>query len=72
MKTSDIIGKKVFDINANEVGKVSYIDFDLTDGMVNSIGISTGLMKKKIEIKPEDIKTVGDTIILNVSKDEIL
>lgn len=48
MKTSDIIGKKVFDINANEVGKVSYIDFDLMDGVVNSIGISIGLMKKRL------------------------
>ena len=71
MKNSDIMGKKVFDINANKVGKVSDIDFDLVDGVINSIEISTGLMKKNIGIKPEDIKTVGDTIILNISKDEI-
>ncbi|MEA1993558.1 MAG: PRC-barrel domain-containing protein [Euryarchaeota archaeon] len=72
MKSSEIAGKKVFDINANEVGKVSYIEFDLMAGVVNSVGISPGLMKKKFEIRPEDIKTVGDTIILNVAKEDLI
>jgi sporulation protein YlmC with PRC-barrel domain len=72
MKASDIMGKKVIDMNANTVGKVSDIEFDLVDGIITSIKISLGLMKKKIEIKPEDIKTVGDTIILNIPKDDIV
>ena len=72
MKASDIIGKKVIDVNANTVGKVSDIEFDLVGGVITSIKISPGLMKKKTAINPEDIKTVGDAIILNIVKDEIV
>lgn len=72
MKSSEIAGKKVLDIDANTVGKVSYIEFDLMAGVVTSVGVSPGFMKKKFEIKPEDIKTVGDTIILNIAKEDLI
>ncbi len=72
MKVSEITGKNVLDINANKVGKVVDIKIDLEEGRIVALQVRPGLMKKKIDIEPEYVKKVGDTIILNVAKDDIL
>ena len=43
MKTKELFGKEVLDINANRVGKVSDIDVDVVQGIVNSMIVKGGL-----------------------------
>lgn len=74
MKTTKIIGKKVLDCNANEIGKVNEIDLDLKTNEINHILISSGelsLRKVVYEVSPDSISKVGDYILLNKSKSEL-
>ena len=74
MKVSDLIGTKVLDKNAMEIGKVSDVDLMPIEGTVNTITVSTGdmwLRNKTFEIKPSNIRQVGDYLILNLEEAEI-
>ncbi len=75
MKTTEIIGKKVLDNNANEIGKVQEIDLELKSSSINKVIIvnsgELNIRKEKYEVNPTDILTVGDYIILNISKSDI-
>lgn len=74
MKTTKIIGKKVLDSNANEIGKVNDIDLDFKSNTINSIIINSGelsLRKIVYKIVPSNISQVGDYILLNIPKSDI-
>ena len=42
MKTNELFGKEVLDINANRIGKVNDIDVDMFQGVVNYMIVKTG------------------------------
>ena len=74
MKVSDLIGTKVLDKNAMEIGKVSDVDLMPMEGTINTITVSTGdmwLRNKTFEIMPSNIRQVGDYLILNLEEAEI-
>lgn len=74
MKVSELLGKKVLDKNAMEIGKVSEVDLMPKEGVINTITVSTGEMwvrNKTFEIKTSDIGQVGDYLILNLEEAEI-
>ncbi len=72
MKVSELIGKKVLDNNAMEMGKVSDVDLMPIEGVVNSITVSTGgLRNKDFEIKTIDIDRVGDYVILKFGGESV-
>lgn len=74
MKITEILGKKVLDSNANDVGKIQDIDLDIKENNINKIFINTNelsLRKVNFEIVPKDISQIGDYVLLNVSKSEI-
>ncbi len=74
MKTSKIIGKKVLDCNANDIGKVQDIDIDIKENNINKVIINSGeisLRKVNYEVTPSMIAQIGDYLLLNISKSEI-
>ena len=74
MKVSELMGRKVLDKNAMEIGKVSDVDLMPKEGIINTITISTGevwVRNKTFEIKSSDIQQVGDYILLNLEEAEI-
>ena len=74
MKTSKIIGKKVLDCNANDLGKVHDIDIDIKSNNINKIIINSGelsLRKVNYEVTPDMISQVGDYLLLNIPKSEL-
>lgn len=74
MKTSELIGKKVLDDNANEIGKIQDIDIELKENNISKVFISSNelsLRKDTLTITPDMISEVGDYLLLNVSKSEI-
>jgi len=74
MKVSELLGRRVLDKNAMEIGKVTDVDLMPKEGTINSITISTGemwLRNKTFEIKPSNILQVGDYLLLNLEEAEI-
>jgi len=70
MKTSELFGKEVLDANANRVGKVADIEFDLSQGVVNNLIVKAGFTKK-LTIPLSSIDKMGDKIILKVKQEEL-
>jgi len=74
MKVSEILGTRVLDKNAVEIGKVSDMIVDPLAGQINIITISTGefgIRKKDVEIKPNEIAVLGDYLLLNIEKSDM-
>jgi len=70
MNTKELFGKEVLDISANRIGKVSDIDFDMQQGIINHIVIKAGLTKK-YHITLDRIDKIGDKIILKIKEEEL-
>ncbi len=70
MKTSELFGKEVLDANANRVGKVTDIEFDLSLGVVNNLIVKAGFTKK-FTIPLSNIDKMGDKIILRIRGEEL-
>ena len=70
MKFEDLKGKEIIDTNGDKVGEVSDVEWNFeinkvvsliaTEGGAAKIGIG-----KKITISYEEIKTIGEKILLN-------
>ena len=74
MKVSELMGIRVLDKNAMEIGKVSDVDLMPKEGTINSIIISNGemwLRNRTFEIKPQNILQIGDYLLLNLEETEI-
>ena len=72
MKISELIGKKVLDDNANEIGKIQDIDINLKENTISEITINPNelsLRKVNFKITPEMVSEVGDYLLLNISKE---
>jgi len=70
MKAKSLIGTKVYDKDAIEIGKISDIEINTSSFSVEKIFIKSG-MTKQHEIGPQHIDRVGDSVILNVKKDDL-
>jgi sporulation protein YlmC with PRC-barrel domain len=70
MHTSEILGKAIIDMNADNVGKVVDVDISLPQWTINHIVVKTGFMKK-LTIGIDKIDKIGDKVILKVTKEEL-
>lgn len=70
MNTKELLGKRVLDVNANKIAKVADMDFNMQEGVINSIVVKAGLTKKS-HISLDKIGKIGDEIMLRISKDEL-
>ena len=62
MKAKELFGKEVFDADANRVGRVVALDFDIQQGIIEHIVVKTGLTKK-YDISLDKADKSGDSII---------
>ena len=68
MKIKEFLGSTVLDKNANEVGKVSNIDFDKETGKIGTVTLTLQnniFSRDELEIDFDDIQTIGAYVILN-------
>lgn len=70
MNTSELFGKEVLDANANKIGKVIDLNFDIQNGMIDSIIIKAGFTKRRA-ISLDKIDKIGDKILLKIVEDEL-
>ncbi|AMK15708.1 PRC-barrel domain-containing protein [Methanobrevibacter olleyae] len=69
MKIKQLLGMMALDSNANEIGKIEDAEFDKEDGKISSITIvlkKNIISSNKIEVGFEDIKNIGDYVLLNI------
>lgn len=73
MKIKNILGMKVLDNNANEVGKINDVEFDVETGKISELTISLkkNLLDKNndINVKYENVKSIGDYLLLDIEID---
>jgi sporulation protein YlmC with PRC-barrel domain len=67
MLLKDILGKEVLDSKGDLSGRVSDMEINLSTGIVRQIFIKSGLFRT-ISLKPDDIITAGDRIIMRHRK----
>ena len=70
MNTKELFSKRVLDVNANKIGKVTDMDFNIQKGLINSIVVKAGLTKK-YHISLDKTGKIGDEIMLKISKGEL-
>ena len=68
MKATDILGKKVIDKNAFEIGKVSDLDVDAEKWTIIGIYISSGILGSDLRVDINDVEKVGDYVTLRIEK----
>ena len=68
MKATDVLGKKVIDKNAFEIGKVSDFDLDTTNWTITGIYVSSGLLGSDLSISIEEVDKLGDYVTLKIEK----
>lgn len=70
MRIKDLLGMQVLDIDAMDIGKVTDVDFNETNGQINKIVVS---LKKNIFSHDEvlvhfdNIKSIGDYVLLKIN-----
>lgn len=73
MKIKNILGMKVLDNKANEVGKINDVEFDVETGKIGEISISLkkNLLDKNndVTVKYENVKSIGDYVLLDIDID---
>lgn len=68
MKVKQLLGMLALDVNANEIGKITDIDFDPASGKIEKLTITLKkniLSNDQIEIDYIEIKSIGDYVLLN-------
>lgn len=68
MNIKEVLGSKVLDKNAYEVGTVSDFDFDQKEGTIKSMVVSLKkgvFSKEELEVAFQDIETIGGYVILS-------
>ena len=68
MNIKEVLGSKVLDKNAYEVGTVSDFNFDQKEGTIKSMVVSLKkgvFSKEELEVAFEDIETIGGYVILS-------
>jgi sporulation protein YlmC with PRC-barrel domain len=70
MKAKDLMGRKVYDKDAIEIGKVNDLELDLSSFTIQKIYIKSGMMSGH-HVTPQNVDRIGDSIILNISKGEL-
>lgn len=70
MNVKKLFSKDVIDTEGNKVGKITDVDIDMARGVINYLIVSTGFLKKS-EMQIDKIKSIGDTILLKIGKDEL-
>lgn len=70
MNVKELLGREVLDSNAEIIGKVSDIEFDINQGVISNVVVKAGMIRK-YDVKFDNIAKIGDKIVLRVSEEEL-
>jgi len=67
----EIKGMDVFDKNGSIIGIVSKVDLFENKNSISALQVNSGVFKKNLVISSDLIQTIGYSVLLNVTKQEI-
>ncbi len=70
MNVKELLGREVLDANAEIIGKVSDIEFDVNQGVISNVVVKAGMIRK-YDVTFDKIEKIGDKIVLRVSEEEL-
>jgi sporulation protein YlmC with PRC-barrel domain len=70
MNLQKLFSLDVIDTNGYKAGKIVDMNVDVMSGRIQNVIVKTGFMTKKT-IGLDKIKNIGDTVILNIKKEEL-
>ncbi len=70
MLVKKFLGKEVISSHGDKVGRVHDVDMDIVAGRVKGVVVRSGL-NTKYKLKLDDIVTVGDTVIIRYSEEDL-
>jgi sporulation protein YlmC with PRC-barrel domain len=70
MNVKELVGREVLDANAETIGRVSDIEFDVDQGVISNIVVKAGMIRR-YDVKFDNIAKIGDKIVLRVSEEEL-
>jgi len=70
MNVKELLGREVLDANAEMIGKVCDIEFDINQGVISNVVVKAGMIRK-YDVKFDNIAKIGDKIVLRVSEEEL-
>lgn len=72
MKIKDLLGMGVVDCEARDVGKISDVHFDSSNGQLTTLVISLKknfISNDNIDVSYDNVKNIGDYVLLNIKVD---
>ncbi len=75
MKVTVLIGKRVLDEDAIEIGRIEDLDVDLKENTIKNVIINAAersIRRDKYEVTSDMIDAVGDYVLLNVPRNELI
>ena len=70
MNVKELLGREVLDANAEIIGRVSDIEFDIDQGFISNVVVKAGMIRK-YDVKFDNIAKIGDKVVLRVSEEEL-
>jgi len=70
MNVKELLGREVLDANAEIIGRVSDIEFDVNQGVISNVVVKAGMIRK-YDVTFDKIEKIGDKIVLRVSEEEL-
>lgn len=70
MLVKKFIGKEVIGSRGDKIGKIADLDIDILSARIKYVVVQAGF-SKKYKIKLDDIVTVGDTVIIRLTEDDL-
>lgn len=70
MKVKELLGMKVLDTDAKEVGRVTDAEFDNESGQIQKLNISLKkniISSDEVVVRYDNIKSIGDYVLLDVN-----
>lgn len=70
MNFKELLGREVLDANAEIIGRVSDIEFDVERGVISNVVVKAGMLRK-YDVRFDNIAKIGDKVVLKLSQEEL-
>lgn len=71
MMVKALLGKRVYDVNAQELGKIHDVEFDATTYAITALEVHRGF-RTSFLVSMDKVSKLGDSVLVNVKSEDLL
>ncbi|HHN82113.1 MAG TPA: hypothetical protein ENN11_05800 [Methanomicrobia archaeon] len=71
MMIKALLGKRVYDVDALEMGKVHDVEFDATTYAITALEVHKGF-RTSVLVSMDKVSKLGDSVLLNIKSEDLL